>query len=161
MINAVYIIYNGICLFSHQYKINISRKDNIVSAFISAINQFATHLAHKDLKRLILEDEIFSFSKISDVLFVFSHDNLKDSKLRKITTIISDKFFERYGSEFNNWDGEVSQFEKFYEVVDNIIGKGNSSILLEMENFLQNHIQKSLDKSKKKKKIKVPLNVME
>lgn len=150
MINAIYIIYNGICLFSHQYDEEIRRKENIISAFISAINQFATHLAHKDLKRLILEDEIFSFSKINDILFVFSHDNLKDSKLRRLSNLLSEKFFERYKSTLDNWDGEVSIFESFHEELDKIIVKRNSSILLEMENFLQEQKQKALEKKRKK-----------
>ena len=93
-----------------------------------------------------MEDDVFSFSKINDIIFVFTHDNMKNSKLKSISTQISSKFLELYNSVFKNWDNDVSTFESFDEEADKIIAPNGKSTLLEMENFLQNQKKKRLDR---------------
>ncbi|MFX1340183.1 MAG: hypothetical protein ACFFDK_16350 [Promethearchaeota archaeon] len=145
----MYIIYNGICLVSRQYNEKYNKKDHLLSAFISAIDSFAKEFSHKELKRLVLEDDVFSFSKINDVIFVFTHDNLKKSKLESIFTQISSKFFELYNSDFKNWNSDISIFKPFEQEAEKIITSNGKSKLIEMENFLQNQKKKRLDRKKK------------
>ncbi len=95
-----------------------------------------------------MEEDIFSFSKINDIIFVFAHDNMKNSKLKSISTKISSKFFELYDSDFKTWDSDISIFESFREEADKIITPNGKSTLLEMENFLQNQKAKRLDQKK-------------
>lgn len=144
----MYIIYNGICLVSRQYNEKYNIKDHLLSAFISAIDSFAKEFSHSELKSLVLEDDVFSFSKINDIIFVFTHDNVKNSKLESISSQISSRFFELYNSEFKNWNSDVSIFEPFEEEADKIIALKGKSTLLEMENFLQNQKKKRLDRKK-------------
>jgi len=147
-INAVYIIYNGVCLVSRQYNEKYNTKDHLLSAFISAIDSFAKEFSNKELKRLVLEDDIFSFSKIDDVIFVFTHDNVKNSKLESLSNKVSRKFFEFYKSELKNWNSDVSIFESFENELDTIIDSKGKSVLLDMENFLQNQKKKRLEQKK-------------
>jgi hypothetical protein len=142
----MYIIYNGICLISRQYNEKYTKKNHLLSAFISALDSFATEFSHNELKKLVLEDDVFSFSKINDIIFVFTHDNVKNSKLEKISNQISSRFLELYNSEIKNWNSDVSVFEPFEEEIDKIITLNGKSTLLEMESFLQNQKKKRLEK---------------
>ena len=144
----MYIIYDGICLISRQYNEKYNKKDHLLSAFISAIDSFAKEFSNNELKRLVLEDDIFSFSKLNDIIFVFTHDDIKMSKLKKISDQISSKFFQLYNSEFKNWDNDVSIFESFKEEADNIINSDGKTTLLEMELFLQDQKRRRLEKKK-------------
>jgi hypothetical protein len=144
----MYIIYNGICLVSRQYNEKYSKKDHLLSAFISAIDSFAKEFSQNELKKLVLEDDVFSFSKVNDVIFVFTHENMRNSKLESIFNKISTKFFELYNSEFNNWNSDISIFEPFEEEADKIITSNGKSTLLEMEKFLQNQKKKRLERKK-------------
>jgi hypothetical protein len=137
MINAIYIIYDGICLFSRQYNEKYIKKDHILSTFLTAMNQVVQELTHKSLERLILEDDIFSFSVIDDILFVYTHNDIKDSDLEKISRNVSTKFLDLYGNELKNWNGEISIFNNFKEEADKIIEMNGKSTMIEMENFLQ------------------------
>ena len=93
-----------------------------------------------------MEDDVFSFSKINDIIFVFAHDDMKKSKLKTISTAICSKFFELYNLDFKNWNNDVSQFDNFEEEVDKIIAP--KSTILEMESFLQNQKKKRLEQKK-------------
>ena len=74
--------------------------------------------------------------------------NMKNSKLKTISTQISSRFLKLYNSIFKNWDNDVSIFESFKEEADNIIAPKEKSTLVEMEDFLQNQKKKRLDRKK-------------
>ena len=69
MIQSIFIIHNGVCLFSRQYGKEY-QESQLLSAFLTAINQLAREISHKDLKTLILDEETFSFSVVNNILFV-------------------------------------------------------------------------------------------
>lgn len=146
MIKAIFIIHNGVCLFSRQYGKKY-QESQLFSAFLTAINQLAREISHKDLKKLILDEETFSFSVVNNLLFVYAHKNLKKSDLSRISNEISSKFFELFSSEIEDWDGEVSCFDKFQKEADEIVEMKGKSIMLEMERFLQ---KKKFNRIKKK-----------
>ncbi|MFX1258601.1 MAG: hypothetical protein ACFFAN_12120 [Promethearchaeota archaeon] len=149
MIQAVLIIYKGICLFSREYSEKTIRK-HLFSAFFTAINQFAKEVSRKNLKKLIIEDEIFSLSIIGDLLFVYKHDDMKESKLERISHELNTKFLEFFKVELNNWNGEVSIFNNFKEEADKILGMKGKSTLIEMEQFLQKKkTERILEKKRK------------
>ena len=150
MINAIYIIYDGICLFSRQYNEKYIKKDHILSTFLTAVNQVVQELTHKSLERLILEDDIFSFSIIDNILFVYTHNDLKDSDLEKISRNVSSKFLELYGNELKNWNGEISIFNNFKDEADKIIEMRGKSTMIKMENFLQKKKIRKIREQKKK-----------
>lgn len=137
MIQAIFVIYKGVCLFSRQYGKSY-QESQLLSAFITAINQLAQEISHKDLKKLELDEETFSFSMINDILFVYAHDNIKNSELMNISNEFSSKFLECFSSEIKNWEGEVSCFEDFNDQADDIVSKKGKATIFEMEQFLQN-----------------------
>ncbi len=120
MIHAIFIIYNGICLFSRQYSKEY-REHDLLASFLMAVNQFARAISHKNLRKLILEDDIFSFSMIDNILFVYIHDDKQDNNLEKISNELSTRFLELYKPELKKWNGEVTGFKKFEKEADNII----------------------------------------
>ena len=136
MIQAIFVIYNGVCLFSRQYGKRY-QESQLLSAFLMAINQLAREVSHKDLKELVLDEETFSFSMVNNILFVYAHDNIKNSDLIKISDKFSSKFLEVFSSEIENWEGEVSCFEVFNHQADDIVSMKGKSTILEMEQFLQ------------------------
>ena len=136
MIQAIFVIYKGVCLFSRQYGKSY-QKTQLLSAFLTAINQLAIEISHKNLKKLVLDEEIFSFSMVNNILFVYAHDDIKDSALIKISNEFSSKFLERFSSEIKNWEGEISCFEEFQHQADDIVSMKGKSTILEMEQFLQ------------------------
>ena len=136
MIQAIFVIYKGVCLFSRQYGKSY-QKTQLLSAFLTAINQLALEISHKNLKKLVLDEEIFSFSMVNNILFVYAHDDIKDSELIKISDEFSSKFLECFSSEIKNWEGEISCFEDFKEHADVIVSMKGKSTMLEMEQFLQ------------------------
>ncbi len=136
MIQAIFVIYKGVCLFSRQYGKSY-QKTQLLSAFLTAINQLAIEISHKNLKKLVLDEETFSFSMVNNILFVYAHDNIKNSDLIKISDKFSSKFLECFSSEIKNWEGEVSCFEEFKQQADDIVSMKGKSTILEMEQFLQ------------------------
>ena len=136
MIQAIFVIYKGVCLFSRQYGKSY-QQSQLLSAFLTAINQLALEISHKNLKKLVLDEEIFSFSMVNNILFVYAHDDIKDSELIKISNEFSSKFLERFSSEIKNWEGEISCFEEFKQQADDIVSMKGKSTILEMEQFLQ------------------------
>jgi hypothetical protein len=148
MIKAIFIIHKGVCLFSRHYGKKY-QGSQLLSAFLMAINQMAREISQKDLKKLVLAEDTFSFSVIDDILFVYAHDKLKNADLNRISGEISSKFFELFSSEIEDWDGEVSCFDKFQKEADEIVEMKGKSIMLEMERFLQ---KKKSNRIKKKKK---------
>ena len=136
MIQAIFIIHKGVCLFSRQYGKSY-QESQLLSAFLTAINQLAKEISHKELKKLVLDEETFSFSMVNDILFVYAHDDIKNSELVNISNEISSKFLECFTSEIKNWEGEVSCFEEFKDQADEIVSMKGKSTILEMEQFLQ------------------------
>lgn len=159
MIHAIFIIKDSVCLFSRQYS-KKRIKSQLFSGFLAALMQFAKEVSHKDLKKLIIEDDIFSLYLADNISYVFKHDEMKKSKLEKISQEISNKFFECFNTDLKNWNGDISCFRKFDEEADKIIKMKGSTALIEMEKFLQEKKIKRLE-DKDEKTIKGNLTLIE
>ena len=134
MIEAVFIIHHGVCLFSRQYS-KIGLEKNLFSSFITAINQFATQISGVGLSKFIVGDSIFSLSLINNILFVYKHEDLKASKLEKISNSISNRFLELFNIDFSKWDGEITMFQKFGDETDKILSMKGREIGAKMHDF--------------------------
>ena len=136
MIQAIFVIYKGVCLYSRQYGKSY-QESQLLSAFLTAINQLAQEISHKDLKELVLDEETFSFSMVNNILFVYAHEKIKKSEVIKISNEFSSKFLESFSSEIKHWEGEISCFESFKDQADDILSMKGKSTILQMEQFLQ------------------------
>lgn len=148
MIHAVFIIYNGICLFSRQYGKKYM-EDILFPSLLMAISQFAKEISKQNLKKIIIGDDIFSFSSIENLLFVYKHDEIKEFSLKKISNEFSTKFLELFKSELKNWNGKVSCFNKFEKEADKLLTMKGQSTLIGNEKSLQ---EKKIGISMKKKR---------
>ncbi len=149
MIQAIFVIHKGVCLFSRQYGKSY-QQSQLLAAFLTAINQLALEISHKNLKKLVLDEETFSFSMVNNILFVYAHDDMKNSELIKISNEFSSKFLECFSSEIKNWEGEVSCFEAFNDQADDIVSMKGKATMLEMEQFLQDKKIKRLIQTQEK-----------
>ena len=143
MIHAIFIIKKGICLFSRQYSKKII-ESHIFSGFLSALMQFAKEVSQKELSKIVIENDIFSLYLVDNISFVFKHDDMKVSKLEKISQQISHKFLECFSKELKNWTGDVECFHDFDKEADRIVKLEGGEILVEMEEFLREKKAKRL-----------------
>jgi len=149
MIHAVFIIYHGMCLFSRQY----GKKyldDQLFPSLFMAINQFAKEISKKHLKKIIIGDDIFSFSGNEDLLFVYRHDEIKESNFKRISNELSKKFLELFKPELNNWNGEITRFYNFEKEADKILSMKGQSIGIDIDKYLKEKNIKSKVRKEKK-----------
>lgn len=121
VINEIWIIDpSGITLF------NMSKEENIdavlFGGFFSAIQNFISNLGEKELKSLVLgNSQLMVYQGDRDFLFISRSDlKSKEKKIIKYLKLIESKFFELYGEKIKNWDGEVSIFNNFGEIIKEI-----------------------------------------
>ncbi len=121
VINEIWIIDpSGITLF------NMSKEENIdavlFGGFFSAIQNFISNLGEKELKSLVLgNSQLMVYQGDRDFLFISRSDlKSKEKKIIKYLKLIESKFFELYGEKIKNWDGEVSIFNNFGEIIEEI-----------------------------------------
>jgi len=161
MIHALFIIKDDICLFSRQYG-KESIKSHLFSGFLSALMKFAKEISHKDLKKLVIEEDIFSLYLVDNISFVFKHDEIKKSKLEKFSQMISNKFFACFSEDLKNWNGDISCFRNFDKEADKILELKGVPALVEMEKFLQKtKIERLEEKKEQMEKGKLTLIDME
>lgn len=121
MIQAVFVIRNGLCLFSRQYGEKVLDSD-LVSGFLGAINAYTESISNGlALEVITMNKTTLSFTIIDELLFVFKHGNMKDSKLKKIVQKFTSNFISSYKSELKDWEGDTSLFDDFEGFADKIL----------------------------------------
>lgn len=161
MIHAIFIIKDSICLFSRQYSKKII-ESHLFSGFLSALMQFAKEVSQKELTKIIIENDIFSLYLVDNISFVFKHDEMKPSKLEKISQEISNTFFGCFSVDLENWNGDIECFLNFDKEADRILKLKGGEVLVDMEKFLQEtKIKRLQEKDKQTEKRKITLIEME
>ena len=94
----------------------------LMGSFISAIKSYAQHLSEKGLNSFILENYKFILKSVLDnnaILVCMCDVNIKDKKIHKQCDVIARIFEEIYKpDDIQNWDGEVSYFDRFKEKLE-------------------------------------------
>jgi hypothetical protein len=121
---AVFIIgQNGSPFFS---KINCSRTDIIksevqIGGFISALFSFSREIIGKErgakLKEINFGNQQFYMINKSNTIFAYLVENLS-SLTQRYMYLIADEFVERYHDHIIDFNGDVTRFYKFEEIVD-------------------------------------------
>jgi len=128
MIEAVFVIRNGLCLFSRQYGKEWLDSD-LVSGFLCAINQFTLNATNgSGIEMITMKKSTLSFTMVEEYLFVFKHGNMKNSKLKKVIRVFICKFFEEFEFELERWKGDASVFKGFEQQADKILNMKHDSI---------------------------------
>jgi len=128
MIEGVFVIRNGLCLFSRQYGKDRVDSD-LVSGFLCAINQFTMNATNgSGIEMITMKKSTLSFTMVKDFLFVFKHGKMKSSKLNKIVKEFTYTFMDEFEFELNHWRGNSSTFKDFACQADKILNNKHDSI---------------------------------
>ncbi|MHA1754959.1 MAG: ADP-ribosylation factor-like protein [Candidatus Odinarchaeia archaeon] len=122
MIHNVYIIKkSGECLFSKSYGMK-SLDEGLISGFLSALQSFVSEVSGDAIKVIRTGNIKFIYGVGKDLIFVFSASEDEDEKqAQEKISKIKDEFIKRYHTHLEDWDGNTSKFEEFYEFVDKTV----------------------------------------
>ena len=108
---------SGIVLFSRVFNPKVN--EQLFGALMSALNTFANELSSGGLSSFELSSIRFTIMKYNKTMFVCNSAKKSNEKhVMDEIKKISQKFFEHYGDELENWDGDVSLFEDFEEKIE-------------------------------------------
>lgn len=124
MIEDLYIIRDGICLFSHEIKSG-KQDSQLFAGFLTAINQFANSITEGEkIKQIIIGDSTLSFKIKRDIIFVFKQKDVHPSVLKQVTDEVIEAFFEQFEPHLQKgFDGSIDIFSKFTEPLNEILSK--------------------------------------
>ncbi|MFX1450538.1 MAG: Rab family GTPase [Promethearchaeota archaeon] len=121
MINSIWIIKDsGQNLFYKNFHNPITDIDkDLLSGFFVAIENFANESGKGQIDSLILKDAKFIYMNVGPIFIVLGCDRSEEIHgLREIMSAIGNLFLEKYGN-LENWDGDVSRFRPFSDILDN------------------------------------------
>ena len=122
---------DGTAVFSRIYDQELEVQ--LFAMLMSALNSFAMEISATGISNFELNNIRFDILKKKRLLFIAtSSPKFKKKFILNELEIISKQFFELYGVDIsNNWDGEISKFTNFTEVV-------NKSAEKRVQSFLDN-----------------------
>ncbi len=122
---------DGTAVFSRIYDQELEVQ--LFAMLMSALNSFAMEISTTGISNFELNNMRFDILKKKKFLFIAtSSPKFKKKFILNELEIISKQFFEMYGTDIsNNWDGDVSKFTDFIEVV-------NKSVEKRVQSFLDN-----------------------
>jgi tetratricopeptide (TPR) repeat protein len=108
----------GVEAFSHAPE---SKLDPLLfGGFISALQSFSFELTSEHLRTISIGVDKYTLYREEDMpFFIICRSHLKspEDKIVNILKMLFQEFWKQYEEELKNFDGEVSQFEGFLDVV--------------------------------------------
>ena len=137
MIDGILIINDsGALLYNwHPENYESNGKDDLLSGFLTAINSFATVERGEDIKSLKLKETRLIFEKYDELIqkltiVIMTKNEELIELLHAVIHDIMDKFTELFLDSLNKeFDGAVSEYQKFDNHVNNIIKSHGLDIL--------------------------------
>lgn len=126
MINRIYFIQNGGCIFINKsFKKDPQKNVNddiLISGFLTAVSQFAETALGDKLKVIFLQNQKIFF-KFFDNFFIVLISELDDdlTYLKNVTDDLSQNFIEKY--DLNKFDRSTDFYSDFLPTIDDIIEK--------------------------------------
>ncbi|MHA1754880.1 MAG: ADP-ribosylation factor-like protein, partial [Candidatus Odinarchaeia archaeon] len=120
---GVYIIKKtGESLFHRLYQ-KETTDENLISGFLSALQNFISEVSSGDVIRTIKTGNVkFIYNVSHGLISVFVVDKDEDEeKIRNKIERVIEEFYSRFKDQLNNWSGNISQFNSFKEVLDDIV----------------------------------------
>jgi hypothetical protein len=126
MIRELMIINNaGLALFYHNFVNNEKMDDQqSLASYFDIICRFTKQSFKESLKMLTLDSFIFYFyTHKSNYHLVFKCDNkrLNNNLLESIAEDIIDNFLIEYEEILKEFNGEISSFKRFSQIVESIV----------------------------------------
>ncbi len=108
---------SGIAVFSRVYDPKIN--EQLFGALMSALNAYAEKLSEDGISNFELSNLRFTIVKKNQLLFIASSKKKnKEKKIVQELQNVSEKFFELYSKELDNWDGEITKFKSFESKIE-------------------------------------------
>lgn len=123
VLEDIWIIQNGVVLFSRNYQGSIN--DQMFGAYLYALDLFSSKIATKGVQEFELKNNKFLLKRHKEILFIVNAPStIKQKKIKKELDNLADMFLTEYTPEFfQNWDGNIDIFESFNQKLDDSISK--------------------------------------
>jgi hypothetical protein len=114
------ITEHGVPIFDYE---EYSRGDEVlVSGLITAILRFVEETEKEKLSRVLLEESQFLLKSKDSLIFIFQiSDEMPNEYADYVSNCISEKFYQNYKKDFEDFSGNVSVFHGFQEECRNIL----------------------------------------
>ncbi len=144
---------NGLPIFSYIIDITLKINIDMISGFLSAIDQFAQGVYNSGFDsivfgttKLIYKRVPISHNNESSVLLIvgFAAKDATEKETNDIMTSITDSFFKLYSAEnILRWNGNLLEFAPFRKIIDKTIkGEDVSNLISENLALLKDDIQR-------------------
>ena len=119
----------GIAIYQRVYDAKLD--EQLFAMLMSALNSFAEEISKGGLSNFELSNRRFSIIKRSTFLLIASSNpKIKAKKVITELEMIADKFLEQYPQDLlDNWDGDISTFKDFGNIVEASVEKKVQSFL--------------------------------
>jgi hypothetical protein len=120
--NFMVIGSGGLLMYSRQYGDKKVDQD-LISGFLTALASFSTEVKGGKIESLVMQDIRFIYSVgDNELLYVFccDKDDLEDEVQGRIEKV-KGEFTRMFSDQVKNWNGNVTIFKPFDEIVDDMI----------------------------------------
>nr|MDO8117043.1 ADP-ribosylation factor-like protein [Candidatus Sigynarchaeota archaeon] len=120
--NFMVIGMGGLLMYSRQYGDKKVDQD-LISGFLTALASFSSEVKGGKIESLVMQDIRFIYSMgNNDLIFVFccDKDDLEEEVQGRIDKVKSE-FLSMFKDQLAGWNGNVTIFKPFDEVVDDLI----------------------------------------
>jgi hypothetical protein len=129
MIRGVFIIRQGIAVFSQTYEIKFDVSKDLLAGFLSALPLFAKEIEEsQELDGFKLSEYIFVFKTLkntsdptSSFMVLFADVKDKETSLKKTLNLLVAEFEKSFN--LDNWNSNLDVFKPFKDAADRIIFK--------------------------------------
>ena len=112
----------GLLMYSRQYGDKKIDQD-LISGFLTALASFSTEIKGGAIESLVMQDIRFIYSSgRGDLLFVFccDKDDMQEEVQDRIENV-KNEFQKMFSDQLEKWSGNITIFQPFNEIVDEII----------------------------------------
>lgn len=116
------IASGGMLVYSRQYGSKQVDQD-LISGFLMALSNFSVEVKGGAIESLVMQDVRFIYSLGDyEYLFVFctDKDDMQEEVQARIDRVKAE-FYSMFGDQLKNWNGNVTIFKPFDEIVDELV----------------------------------------
>ncbi len=116
---------SGIALFHHRFSEGKNRLDiQLIASYFDLMCRYAKSEMHASLKSFTLENQVvFFFSHESGLhlVFICNNERFDLDLLNTLADITIENFIVMFKKKLENFNGEISSFRQFSEVIEDIV----------------------------------------
>jgi len=106
---------------------------HLFGGFMSALHSFSQEIDKGGITNFMINERRYSIYKKQNLIFVIgSYPTVKEKRVLMGLEAISEQFIELYGSLLENWDGEVTPFKNFGDILQSQYNGNVENFLLQL-----------------------------